>query len=95
MCDHSAAVFPLTFEFGEKIQQISCRGRGLSGIEFYMFHENRQLGRAPVNAWPRGRAVLMVCQLLNGVGGVSVQELSPENSLFRGQPKSFTVLFFF
>lgn len=59
-----------------------------------MFHENRQLGRAPVNAWPRGRAVVLACQLIHDVGGVSVQELSPETSLCRKQQKFFSSLFF-
>lgn len=64
-----------------------------------MFHENRQLGRAPVSAWLRGRAVVMACWLICGVGGVSLyrssvlRPLSVENS--RSLSLAFSFLIFF
>lgn len=60
-----------------------------------MFHENRQLGRAPVNAWPRGRAVVLACQLIHDVGGVSLYRSSVLRPLSVGNSRSFSLAFSF
>lgn len=59
-----------------------------------MFHENRQLGKAPANAWPRGRAVVMACQLIYGVGGVALYRSSVLRPLSVGNRRSLSLAFF-
>lgn len=94
MCDHTAAVFPLAFESGGQIQTNFMQGGGLSGTKFYMFHENRQLGRDPVNACPRGRAAVSACQLIYTVGGVSLYRSSVPRPLSVGNSRCLSLAFF-
>jgi len=55
-----------------------------------VFCENGQLGRDPVNACPGGRAAVSARQLIDSVGGVSVQELGPE-TLSAGNSRSLSM----
>lgn len=57
-----------------------------------MFHENRQLGR---DAWPRGRTVVLACQLMHGVGGVSLYRSSVLRPLSVGNSRSLSLAFSF
>lgn len=60
-----------------------------------MFHENRQLGRDPVNACPGGRAAVSACQLIYIVGGVSLYRSSVPRPLSVGNSRSLSLAFCF
>lgn len=60
-----------------------------------MFHENRQLGRDPVNACPGGRAAVSACQLIYTVGGVSPYTRSVRRPLSVGNSRSLSLAFSF
>lgn len=60
-----------------------------------MFHENRQLGRDPVNACPGGKAAVLACQLIYTVGGMSLYWSSAARPPSVGNSRSLTLAFSF